>query len=75
MQGFIRVVRKALEIPMASKLGTPGISPPSRMQLGHITGPIAKLYRRAIEPCTPTKTTAIIVRWLTSEQYQLETNG
>ena len=31
VQGFIRIIRMALEIPVASKLG---ISPPSLMQLG-----------------------------------------
>ena len=68
----------ALEIPVASKLGTPMYLPPSLMQLGatdHIAGPIAKLYRRTMESCTSTKTITIIGQRLRSEQYQLETNG
>ena len=72
----------ALEIPVASKLGTPQVFCPQascnwkpQFVADHINGPITKLYRRTMEPCTTTKTTTIIGRRLTSEHYQLETTG
>ena len=80
VQGFIRIVRMVLEIPVASKLGTPRYFAPQascnwepQFVADHINGPIEKLYRRTMEPCTTTKTTTIIGRRLTSEQYQLGT--
>ena len=73
----------ALEIPVASMLGTPRYFTPKPHAINwepqfvadHINGPNTKSYRRTMEPCTTTKTTTIIGRRLTSEQYQLETNG
>ena len=62
----------ALEIPVASKLGTPRCFAPKLMQVGtkivadYITGPTAKSYRRTMEPCTTTETTTIIGQWLAS---------
>ena len=67
-----------LEIPLASKLGTPRHFAPKPHAIGShnlwlIISMVLlqKLYRRTMEPCTTTKTTTIIGRWLTSEQYQL----
>ena len=47
----------------------------SQFVADHTNGPVTKLYRRTMEPCATTKTTTIIGQRLTSEQYQLETNG
>ena len=82
VQGFIRIVRMALEIPVVSKLGTPRYFSPKT----HVIGShnlwlimsmvlLQKLCRRTMEPCTTTKTTTIIGWQFASEQYQLETNG
>ena len=52
----------ALEIPVASKLGTPRVFWPQascnwepQFVADHINGPIEKLCRRTMEPCTTTK--------------------
>ena len=69
----------ALEIPVASKLGTSKYFTPKPHAIGsHNLWLIIsivllqKLYRRTVERCTATKATIIIGRWLTSEQYSLK---
>ena len=75
-------ISMALEIPVASNLGTPRYFAPKPHAIGsHNLWLIISmvllqnLYRRTIEPYTITKTTTIIGQRLTSEQHQLETNG
>ena len=74
--------KAALEIPVASKLGTPRYLAPKPHAIGShnlwlIISMVLlqKLYRRTMEPCTTTKTTTIIGQQLTSKQYQLEINS
>ena len=71
----------ALEIPVASKLGTPMYFAPKPHAIRNhnlwliISMVLLKNCVGDMELCTTTKTTTIIGWRLTSEQYQLGTKG